>query len=152
RSKKMAKKFAVVLAAGQGTRMKSKLYKVLHPVAGRPMVGHVIDQVEKTGVDQIVTIVGVGAERVKDYLGSRSQYALQEEQLGTGHAVLQAEEQLKGQERTVLVIWGDTPLLTSETLEALFAHHEEHRAKATILTAHAEEPAGYGRVIRQANG
>lgn len=148
----MAKKFAVVLAAGQGTRMKSKLYKVLHPVAGRPMVGHVIDQVEKTGVDQIVTIVGVGAEKVKDYLGSRSQYALQEEQLGTGHAVLQAEEQLKGQEGTVLVICGDTPLLTSETLEALFAHHEEHRAKATILTAHAEEPAGYGRVIRQANG
>ncbi|MDN6626342.1 MAG: bifunctional UDP-N-acetylglucosamine diphosphorylase/glucosamine-1-phosphate N-acetyltransferase GlmU [Pisciglobus halotolerans] len=148
----MANKFAVILAAGQGTRMKSKLYKVLHPVAGKPMVGHVAEQVEKAGVDEIVTIVGVGAEKVQDYLGERSKYALQEKQLGTGHAVLQAESLLKGKEGTVLVICGDTPLLTADTLDSLFAYHEGKKAKATILSAHADQPAGYGRVIRQPDG
>ncbi|MFL2100959.1 bifunctional UDP-N-acetylglucosamine diphosphorylase/glucosamine-1-phosphate N-acetyltransferase GlmU [Desemzia sp. FAM 23989] len=148
----MTQRFAVVLAAGQGTRMKSKLYKVLHPVAGKPMVGHVVDQVEAAGADKIVSIVGVGAEKVQEYLGERSEYAMQAEQLGTGHAVLQAESLLSGKEGTVLVICGDTPLLTAETLNGLFAHHQEQGAKATILTAHADDPTGYGRVIRSASG
>src|SRR5690606_20028991 len=123
RSLKMTQRFAVVLAAGQGTRMKSKLYKVLHPVAGKPMVGHVVDQVEAAGADKIVSIVGVGAEKVQEYLGDRSEYALQEKQLGTGHAVLQAESLLSGKEGTVLVICRDTPLLTAETLTGLFDYH-----------------------------
>lgn len=148
----MTQRFAVVLAAGQGTRMKSKLYKVLHPVAGKPMVGHVVDQVEAAGADKIVSIVGVGAEKVQAYLGERSEYAVQEEQLGTGHAVLQAESLLSGKEGTVLVICGDTPLLTAETLNGLFAYHQEQGAKATILTAHADNPTGYGRVIRSTSG
>lgn len=147
----MAKRFAVVLAAGQGTRMKSKLYKVLHKVAGKAMVEHVIDQVEITGVDKIVTIVGHGAELVKDTIGERSSFVLQEEQLGTGHAVLQAEDMLTNEEGTTLVICGDTPLLTSETLDNLIAHHESQGAKATILSAHADNPFGYGRVIRNEN-
>lgn len=144
----MTQKYAVVLAAGQGSRMKSKLYKVLHPVAGKPMVGHVIEQVEATGVNEIVTIVGFGAEKVKDYLGDRTSYAIQEEQLGTGHAVIQAETHLKDKEGITLVICGDTPLLTAETLNNLFDYHQEKGAKATILTAHAQDPTGYGRVIR----
>lgn len=149
---KMPQRYAVILAAGQGSRMKSKLYKVLHQVAGKPMVGHVVSQVEAVGADKIVTIVGVGAEKVKDYLGSRSEYAVQSEQLGTGHAVIQAEELLKDKEGTTLVICGDTPLLTAETLAHLFDNHQEQGAKATILTAHAENPTGYGRVIRNELG
>ncbi|WP_035054726.1 bifunctional UDP-N-acetylglucosamine diphosphorylase/glucosamine-1-phosphate N-acetyltransferase GlmU [Carnobacterium pleistocenium] len=148
----MPQRYAVILAAGQGSRMKSKLYKVLHPVAGKPMVGHVVSQVEAVGADKIVTIVGVGAEKVKDYLGTRSEYAVQFEQLGTGHAVIQAEELLKDKEGTTLVICGDTPLLTAETLSRLFDNHQEQGAKATILTAHAENPTGYGRVIRNELG
>lgn len=145
----MIKRFAVVLAAGQGTRMKSKLYKVMHPVMGKPMVGHVVDQALAAKMDKIVTVTGVGAETVQDYLGDKSEYVLQEEQLGTAHAVEQAAPLLKDEEGTTLVICGDTPLLTAETLEALIAHHEKEGAKATVLTAHTEDPFGYGRVIRE---
>lgn len=144
----MTERYAIILAAGQGSRMKSKLYKVLHPVAGKPMVEHVVGQVEAAGSDRIVTIVGFGAEKVKQHLGNRSEYALQEEQLGTGHAVLQAESLLKDKDGITLVVCGDTPLLTSETLNDLFEYHQEKGAKATILTAIAEDPTGYGRVLR----
>ncbi|WP_246946025.1 bifunctional UDP-N-acetylglucosamine diphosphorylase/glucosamine-1-phosphate N-acetyltransferase GlmU [Bacillus pinisoli] len=148
----MTKRYAVVLAAGQGTRMKSKLYKVLHPVCGKPMVEHVIDEVSSLQLHKIVTIIGHGAELVKSTLGERSEYALQEQQLGTAHAVMQASTQLKEEKGTTLVICGDTPLITSQTMEELLKHHEETNAKATILTAHAEDPTGYGRIIRQSNG
>lgn len=113
----MENRYAIVLAAGKGSRMKSSLYKVLHPVAGKPMVEHVIEQIEAINVDEIVTIVGFGAEMVQEQLGERSQYALQTEQLGTGHAVLATSDLLKDKSGTTLVICGDTPLLTSETLE-----------------------------------
>ena len=141
-------RYAIILAAGKGTRMKSKLYKVLHPVAGKPMVEHILDQVEQTEPTEIVTIVGHGAEMIKSHLGERSQYALQAEQLGTGHAVMQAQELLGGKQGTTLVITGDTPLLTAETLKNLFDYHQGKNASATILTAHAEDPTGYGRIIR----
>ncbi|WP_225744706.1 bifunctional UDP-N-acetylglucosamine diphosphorylase/glucosamine-1-phosphate N-acetyltransferase GlmU [Marinilactibacillus sp. Marseille-P9653] len=144
----MSNRYAVILAAGQGTRMKSKLYKVMHPVMGKPMVGHVVDQAQIVGMDQIVTVSGVGAETVQDYLGDKSAYVLQEEQLGTAHAVKQASSVLKDKEGTTLVICGDTPLLTAETLEGLIEFHEKEQAKATVLTAYAENPFGYGRVIR----
>ncbi|GEK90015.1 bifunctional UDP-N-acetylglucosamine pyrophosphorylase / Glucosamine-1-phosphate N-acetyltransferase [Alkalibacterium putridalgicola] len=148
----MTKRFAVVLAAGQGTRMKSKLYKVMHPVMGKPMVGHVVDQALEADIDNIVTVTGVGAETVQDYLGDKSKYVLQEEQLGTAHAVQQAEPILGNEEGTTVVICGDTPLLTKETLEGLMSHHEKAGAKATVLTAHADDPFGYGRVIRMEDG
>lgn len=147
----MTKRMAVVLAAGKGTRMKSDLYKVMHPVNGLPMVEHVLRAVEQSDVTDIVTIVGHGADTVKDALGDRSQYALQEEQLGTGHAVQQAENVLANEEGNTLVICGDTPLLTAETLTALFKHHEESGAKGTILSAEIANPFGYGRVIREAD-
>ncbi|MFP3917785.1 bifunctional UDP-N-acetylglucosamine diphosphorylase/glucosamine-1-phosphate N-acetyltransferase GlmU [Lysinibacillus telephonicus] len=144
--------FAVILAAGQGTRMKSKLYKVLHPVCGKPMVEHVVDNIQSLNVSRIVTIVGHGAEKVKEQLGDKSEYVLQAEQLGTAHAVRQAEAILGSLEGTTLVVCGDTPLIRPETLESLFEHHQKQNAKATILTAIAENPTGYGRVIRDANG
>lgn len=148
----MSNRFAVVLAAGQGTRMKSKLYKVMHPVMGKPMVGHVVDQAMEAKMDKVVTVTGVGAETVQEYLGDKSEYVLQEEQLGTAHAVEKAADLLKGKDGTTLVICGDTPLLTTDTLEKLMAHHEKVGAKATVLTAHAENPFGYGRVIRSKDG
>ena len=144
----MKKRYAVVLAAGQGTRMKSKLYKVLHPVLGRPMVQHVIEQVKAAQLDEMVTIVGHGADKVIEYIGNDSKFVTQAEQLGTGHAVLQAEDLLKDKDGTTIVVCGDTPLITEETYKALFEHHETHQAKATILTAKADDPTGYGRVLR----
>lgn len=148
----MSNRYAIILAAGQGTRMKSKLYKVLHPVCGKPMVQHVIDQVKSLNINEIVTIVGHGAEKVKEQLGHDSQYALQAEQLGTAHAVLQSEGMLADKEGVTIVVCGDTPLIKAETMEALFKHHEETKAKATILTARAEDPTGYGRIVRNGDG
>ncbi|GEN31276.1 bifunctional UDP-N-acetylglucosamine pyrophosphorylase/glucosamine-1-phosphate N-acetyltransferase [Cerasibacillus quisquiliarum] len=144
----MTKRYAVILAAGQGTRMKSSLYKVLHPVLGRPMVQHVIDNIKSIDVDQIVTIVGHGSDSVMAYIGNDSEYVLQEEQLGTGHAVIQAEKLLGDKEGTTLVVCGDTPLIRQETFEQLLEYHEKEGAQATILTSRAEDPTGYGRVIR----
>jgi bifunctional UDP-N-acetylglucosamine pyrophosphorylase / glucosamine-1-phosphate N-acetyltransferase len=144
--------FAVVLAAGQGTRMKSKLYKVLHPVCGKPMVEHVIDHIGLLDVKRTVTVVGHGAELVKEKLGDKSEYVLQAEQLGTAHAVQQAEPILGELEGTTLVICGDTPLIRPETMQALLAQHESQNAKATILTAVTENPTGYGRIIRDNDG
>lgn len=148
----MTNKYAIVLAAGKGTRMKSKLYKVLHPVCGKPMVQHVVDHVKSIGVNGIVTVVGHGAELVKTQLGDSSEYALQAEQLGTAHAVIQAAPMLQDKEGTTLVICGDTPLISPETLAALFEEHERLGAKATILTAHVEDSTGYGRIIRSIDG
>ncbi|MFD1021143.1 bifunctional UDP-N-acetylglucosamine diphosphorylase/glucosamine-1-phosphate N-acetyltransferase GlmU [Thalassobacillus hwangdonensis] len=148
----MTNRFAVVLAAGQGTRMKSKLYKVLHPVCGKPMVQHVVDQLNKLDLEELITVVGFGAEKVQDQLGEDSHYVVQEEQLGTGHAVLQAKDILAHKEGTTVVVCGDTPLLTGETLQQLLDHHDRKGAKATILTAHAEDPSGYGRVVRSSDG
>lgn len=148
----MSKIFAVILAAGQGTRMKSKLYKVLHPVCGKPMVQHVVDHIQTLGVNRIVTVVGHGAKTVQEQLGEQSEYVLQAEQLGTAHAVQQAEAILGNEEGTTLVVCGDTPLIRPETMQALFEHHQAKNAKATILTAIAENPTGYGRILRGENG
>jgi bifunctional UDP-N-acetylglucosamine pyrophosphorylase/glucosamine-1-phosphate N-acetyltransferase len=142
------KKYTIILAAGKGTRMKSKLYKVLHEVAGKPMVDHVLTQVEQVHPDTVVTVVGHGAEAVEAELGDRTQFAVQEEQLGTGHAVLQAEPILGDKEGMTLIANGDTPLLTAATFEKLFAYHRDKGAKATILTAKAPDPTGYGRIVR----
>ncbi|WP_071393071.1 bifunctional UDP-N-acetylglucosamine diphosphorylase/glucosamine-1-phosphate N-acetyltransferase GlmU [Bacillus tuaregi] len=148
----MLTRYAIILAAGQGTRMKSKLYKVLHPVCGKPMVQHVVDQISKLHIDKTVTIIGHGAEMVKAQLGNQSDYVLQEEQLGTGHAVMQAKELLSGKQGITLVVCGDTPLIKAETMEALFKHHEEKGAKVTVLTAQANDPTGYGRIVRNEAG
>ena len=143
----MKNRYVVVLAAGQGTRMRSKLFKVMHPVMGRPMVGHVVNAALEADATEVITITGHGAETIQDYLGDKSQFIYQEEQLGTAHAVMQAKDLLEGKEGTTLVLSGDTPLLRAETLQELMAFHEKEEAKATILTALADDPFGYGRVI-----
>ncbi len=132
--------------------MKSKLYKVLHPVCGKPMVEHVVDEALKLSLSKLVTIVGHGAEEVKKQLGEKSEYALQAEQLGTAHAVKQAQPFLADEKGVTIVICGDTPLLTAETMEQMLKEHTQREAKATILTAVAEDPTGYGRIIRGENG
>ncbi|PYZ95432.1 bifunctional UDP-N-acetylglucosamine diphosphorylase/glucosamine-1-phosphate N-acetyltransferase GlmU [Alteribacter lacisalsi] len=144
----MSKRFAVILAAGKGTRMKSDLYKVLHPVCGKAMVQHVVDQLKGCNVEKTIAVTGHGAEMVRERLGADAEYVLQEEQLGTGHAVMQAESLLAGEKGTTIVLCGDTPLLTEKTIDALLDFHEKEGAKATVLTAKAEDPSGYGRVIR----
>ncbi|RYD13099.1 bifunctional UDP-N-acetylglucosamine diphosphorylase/glucosamine-1-phosphate N-acetyltransferase GlmU [Staphylococcus equorum] len=142
---------AIVLAAGKGTRMKSKKYKVLHDVAGKSMIEHVVDNVKQSGVEQLVTIVGHGAESVKETLGDASLYSFQEEQLGTAHAVKMASEHLNDKQGTTLVVCGDTPLITTETLKSLIEHHENNQSLATVLTSTATNPYGYGRIIRDAD-
>ena len=146
------KRMAIVLAAGQGKRMKSKLYKVLHPVCGKPMVGHVLQTVEQARSERSVVVVGHGAEAVRSYLGDAAEYVLQAEQLGTGHAVKQAKELLGKEEGSTIVICGDTPLVRAETLEGLLELHEKNKAAATVLTADMDNPKGYGRVIRGQEG
>lgn len=148
----MKNRYVVVLAAGQGTRMKSKLFKVMHPVMGRPMVGHVVQTALDAEVDEVFTITGVGSEVISDYLGDKSQFIYQEEQLGTAHAVEQARALLGGKEGTTVVLSGDTPLLRADTLRKMMDYHEEEGAKATILTALADDPHGYGRIIRTEAG
>ncbi|WP_088810761.1 MULTISPECIES: bifunctional UDP-N-acetylglucosamine diphosphorylase/glucosamine-1-phosphate N-acetyltransferase GlmU [unclassified Listeria] len=144
----MTNQYAVVLAAGQGTRMKSKLYKVLHPVCGKPMVEHVVDQIAQLDMKKIVTIVGHGAEDVREHLKDKSEFVKQEEQLGTAHAVLQAKDLLADLDGVTIVVCGDTPLIESSTMGALIKYHSEKRAKATILTTRLEDPTGYGRILR----
>ncbi|WP_334352334.1 bifunctional UDP-N-acetylglucosamine diphosphorylase/glucosamine-1-phosphate N-acetyltransferase GlmU [Companilactobacillus sp. HBUAS56257] len=148
----MSNRYVIILAAGKGTRMKSRLYKVLHPVAGRAMVDHVLTQVEKIEPDLIETIIGNGADKVRDLLGDRTKYALQEEQLGTANAVMQAEKDLGNKEGITLIVNGDTPLFTAETFENLLDYHEKQEAAVTILTAHADNPFGYGRIVRDNGG
>lgn len=142
------KKFVVVLAAGKGTRMKSQLYKVLHQVCGKTMVEHVVEAAQGIEPDKIVTVVGTGAEDVEKVLAGKSEFALQKKQLGTGDAVLTAEKELAGKDGATLVITGDTPLFTSETFKKLFDYHQTKGNAATVLTAQAPSPYGYGRIIR----
>jgi len=148
----MLTRYAVILAAGQGTRMKSKLYKVLHPVCGKAMVQHVVDQVLQIQIKDVVAVIGHGSEQVRAQLGDKVKYVNQAEQLGTAHAVIQAKDLLANKEGVTLVVCGDTPLIKSETLEELFKHHDKTSAKATVLTAVAQNPNGYGRIVRNSAG
>lgn len=148
----MSQLMAVILAAGKGTRMKSSLPKVLHQVGGKPMVQHVLDAAVFAGAAKSIVIVGFGAESVTEALAGQAEFAVQAEQLGTGHAVMQARTQLAGFDGTVMVLCGDTPLLTGEVLRRLYAEHTAARAAATVLTSIMPEPAGYGRVIRDPAG
>ncbi|MGV0168107.1 bifunctional UDP-N-acetylglucosamine diphosphorylase/glucosamine-1-phosphate N-acetyltransferase GlmU [Furfurilactobacillus sp. WILCCON 0119] len=144
----MSSRNTIILAAGKGTRMRSKLYKVLHQVCGKTMVDHVLTQVEQTNMDHIVTVVGFGADDVRKQLGDRTQYVMQEQQLGTGHAVLQTEPLLGDADGVTLIMSGDTPLFKAETLQRLFDYHEAKGDVATVLTSIAPDPTGYGRIIR----
>ena len=141
----------LILAAGKGTRMKSKMPKVLHKVGGKPMLQHVIDSAKKAGSTREVAVIGAGAELVKKNI-SGVEFVLQEEQLGTGHAVLSAKENFAGSEGTVLILCGDTPLLTSELLKNFVAAHESSDCAGTVMTAKMPDATGYGRIIYAADG
>lgn len=145
-------KYVVVLAAGKGTRMKSKLYKVLHKVCGKTMVEHVVDAAQGVNPAEIVTIVGTGAGDVEKVLADKSKFAFQEKQLGTGDAVMTAREELGNKDGATLVVTGDTPLFTTDTFNELFKYHAEKGNAATVLTAEAPNPFGYGRIIRDDQG
>lgn len=148
----MAGLLTVVLAAGKGTRMKSKLPKVLHKVGGKAMLEKVLDAANEAGSTRNVVVVGFGGDVVKSAIGNQAEFVEQSEQLGTGHAVMQAQEVLKDFDGTVMVLCGDTPLLTGSLLKKLYEEHQKVGAKATVLTAKMPDATGYGRVIRLADG
>lgn len=143
---------AIILAAGKGTRMHSKYPKVLHKVGGKPMLQHVIDAADICGADKKVIIVGHEAEMVETMVGSQGTIALQAEQLGTGHAVMQTADALNKFNGTALILCGDTPLLNGEELKKFCEAHKKSGAAATVLTAIMDDPFGYGRIIRDING
>lgn len=138
---------AVIMAAGRGTRMKSKLPKVMHPLAGKPMIDHVLDLVTKNKIERSLIILGHGREQIEEFLAGRAEIVLQAEQLGTGHAILQAIPNLEGVDH-IVVLSGDQPLIRPETLAELIRIHTESQGAATVLTAQFENPFGYGRIIK----
>lgn len=142
-------KCSLILAAGQGKRINSNIPKVLHKVCGKEMVNHVIDTLRRTNVEDINVIIGKGAELVKTNTESRAvTYSMQEEQLGTGHAVKCAADFLKGKKGTVAVFCGDAPLIKEDTINKMFDEHLANKNSATVLTSILDDATGYGRIIR----
>ena len=148
----MADLTTIILAAGKGTRMKSSLPKVLHKAGGKAMLAHVLDAAKEAGAGRSIVVVGFGGAAVEEALAGEAEFVTQAEQLGTGHAVLQTESLLRGEKGTVLVLCGDTPLLTGTLLKKFVEEHAAAGAKATVLTAVMPDATGYGRVIRAADG
>jgi len=139
---------SIVLAAGKGTRMKSRKPKVLHPVCGKPMIQYAIRAAQVSGAEKTVLVIGHGAESVKNYLGEQVLYAVQEEQLGTGHAVQCAFSALPEGDELILVTYGDMPLLTEETLQVLVQTQKNNSGPMTMVTMISDDPKGFGRIIR----
>jgi len=141
---------AIILAAGKGTRMDSDLPKVVHEVAGKPMVQWVVDAVREAGADRVILVVGHCAEIVKDKVRG-CEYVLQEPQLGTGHAVLVCKETLADFDGNILILGGDGPLLRASTVHDMVSLQEETSAAATLATSIIPDPTGYGRIVRDKN-
>ena len=150
---KMSSLKAVILAAGKGTRMKSDLPKVVHTIDGKCLVDYVIEAAQGAGAGEICLVVGYKHEIVQEKIAHKDEVAfvLQEEQLGTGHAVRCAKGFL-GDTGETLILFGDTPLITAETLRRLLAYHRAQKNAVTVLSAMIDDPAGYGRIIRDAEG
>ena len=142
----------IVMAAGKGTRMKSKKSKVVQKIYGKELVKRVVELAKKIGTDEVIAVVGHQREQVMEVLGDNVQYAFQEELLGTGHAVMQAEEFLKGKTGKVVVLNGDVPIIRPETLKNFIEKSVSNKEFATVLTAEYENPTGYGRIIRDVGG
>lgn len=146
-------KSAVILAAGKGKRMKSDLPKVLHKVCGKEMINQVVDTLRKCDIKDVNIVIGNGAEEVRKATEDRQvTYSKQEEQLGTGHALMCAESFLQDKDGVVAVFTGDAPLITEDTVKSFLEFHKRGDYKATILTAIVDDAAGYGRIIRNING
>jgi UDP-N-acetylglucosamine pyrophosphorylase len=139
----------VIMAAGKGTRMQSDLPKVLHEANGKPLVAYVIEKSQALDPEKIVLIIGHQAEKVRQATASFPvAYALQEPQLGTGHAIMQAEPLLADFNGEIIILSGDAPLFTALTLREIVAFHRSKQAVATVMTAEIDDPTGYGRIIR----
>jgi bifunctional UDP-N-acetylglucosamine pyrophosphorylase/glucosamine-1-phosphate N-acetyltransferase len=143
---------AILLAAGQGTRMKSDHPKVLHTLCGKPMLWHVLEAVKGVATEKPVVIVGHGAEQVKTFVGETADCVLQEPQLGTAHALMQAEPLLKGRSDHVIVVYADMPLLRGETLKQLVDAQQGNSGPFSLLTVMADDPRGFGRIVRGPDG
>ena len=150
---------AVILAAGEGKRMKSDLPKVLHKLGGKPMGEYVVETAKNVGAEKIILVIGYKWELTQNslkYLSDGSfgkvEFVIQKEQLGTGHAVLQTRDHLSDFDGDILILCGDVPLLSSNTVKRLLEEHRTKKAKATVLTARLEDPSGYGRIIRNKEG
>ena len=143
---------AVLLAAGQGTRMKSDLPKVLHPLCGKPMLWHTLQAVQQASTEKPVVIIGHGAEQVRAFVGESAVCAMQEPQLGTAHAALQAEPLLKGKTDYVIVTYADMPLLRGEAFQRLVEIQQANAGPLSLLTVMADDPRGFGRIVRNADG
>ncbi len=143
---------AVILAAGQSTRMKSKTPKVLHHLAGKPLIDYSIEAVTGIGTQLPVIIIGHGAESVREAVKSKANFAIQEKQLGTAHAVQCAEKGLIGRTDLVVVIYGDMPLLTSATLKKMIAAQQLNEGPISMLTMKLEDSHGFGRIVRNSDG
>lgn len=143
----------LILAAGQGTRMKSDLAKVLHLLCGRCLVEHVVDAAQRAGIEKPMVVIGHQAEKVREALAGRPvDFVLQSEQKGTGHAVMQAEPMIGSFDGDLLVLYGDVPLIRPQTIRSLIAKHQSEGNGCTMLTTVIEEPGKYGRVVRDDRG
>ena len=143
---------AIILAAGKSTRMQSRLPKMLHPICGLPMTAHVVRACRAAGVERIVVVVGHAADEVRKGLGDDVEYAYQANQQGTGDAVRSAHTLLHDWRGTILVLAGDVPLLAPESLRELIWLQQRSEAVAALLTAELDDPTGYGRILRNAEG
>jgi UDP-N-acetylglucosamine diphosphorylase/glucosamine-1-phosphate N-acetyltransferase len=144
---------AIVLAAGKGTRMRSDRAKVLHEIAGKPIIDHVITTLLDTGIKRIVVVIGHQGDDVREYLRGAFpevsiEFCWQRQQKGTGHAVMVAKDALAGFDGAVVVTAGDVPFISEKTLNSLFADHESNSASATCLSAVFSDATGYGRAVR----
>jgi len=146
------KKYALILAAGKGTRMRTELPKVAYPILKKPMISYIVENIEKSSIDEIVAIVGHKKEVVEEILGNRVTYAVQTEQLGTGHAVLSAAPQLEGKDGTTFILPGDMPLMEYPLMDKLIRAHQEMGNDLTVVTMMMDYPKGYGRIVRDEYG
>ncbi len=142
----------IIMAAGLGKRMKSNLPKVLHKLNGKPLIQYVVDKALSCGANPIVVVVGHKREMVMELLGEKVKYAIQEQQLGTGHAVMQAEPYFRLYQGSILILSGDVPLLTVESVKRLVELHHSERNACTLISCIVDNPQGYGRVIRSDDG
>lgn len=143
---------ALILAAGEGKRMKSDKAKVVHSICGKAMIEWVYEAACAAGVEKCVAIVGHKAGQVMEYMGNKVDYVMQEQRLGTGHAVQQAHRYFSGRDGYILVLCGDTPLISSETIKNAIEYMKKGKYKAVVITADMSDPYGYGRIVRDGSG
>ena len=142
---------AIILAAGQGKRMNSDISKVMHKISGKPLIDWVYTKLKEAGCENHVVVIGHKKEQVEEYFKDSVNYAIQDKMLGTGHAVMMCEDYFKGENKTVMVLCGDAPLISKELIENTIKSHKESNASATVVSAIVNDATGYGRIIKDEN-